>query len=293
MAPALPAVSPEAWGASLTAEPPPLRRLDGGFVRHFAGTSPAMEQPPLDHHYVAVHLGGPKLVRRWGEGATLEADAALGSLTVVPLGAAFRWLTRGPIEFGHLYIAPRRLARTVRDVFDREPAEIALRPAIGWRDPLATSLLMTLLDPDLDLGPDGRLARDNWYEALLVRLVHAGSTLDVTTPRARNRLAPRTLARLKNHIADHLATPISLDDLAAVAGLSRFHLCRSFREATGLPPHAYVTRERLARARCLLRTTDLSIAQVAAACGFGSAGQFATAFRKALGSSPSAFRRGD
>lgn len=72
-----------------------------------------------------------------------------------------------------------------------------------------------------------------------------------------------------------------------VAGLSRFHLCRAFRDATGLPPHAWLTRARPKAARLLLRTSDTRIARQ---CGFASPNQFATTFRKGLGLTPTACR---
>jgi len=284
-------LTPEQWGARLAASPPPLHRLDGGLLRRWQGTAAAMEQPPLDHHYLALHLGGAKRVQRRGEDGLVEGTVALGSVTVVPAGAAFSWHTVGPIEYAHLYIAPRRLERTICDTFDREPRHVALVPRIGWRDPLVSALLATMLDSGLDSNPDARLARESWFEALLTRLVLAGSTLEPASPRRRSALAPRTLARLKAHIEANLATNVTLDDLATVAGLSRFHLCRAFRESTGLPPHAWLTRARLKAARRLLRNSELSIADVARQCGFASPNQFATTFRKGLGVTPSAFRR--
>jgi AraC family transcriptional regulator len=285
------AITPQQWGSLLAPEPPPLHSIDGGLLRRWHGTAAAMDQPPLDHHYLAQHLGGAKQVQRRGDGPPVDRTVALGAVTIVPAGSAFRWLTRGPIEFAHLYIAPRRIDQAIRDNFDREPASVALTPQVGWDDPLVMALLTAILDPALDADPDGRLARDSWFEALLTRLILTGSNLASDTPRARNRLAPRTLARLKQHIADNLARGVTLDELAGVAGLSRFHLCRAFRDSTGLPPHAYLTRARLAAARPLLRGGDLPIGEVARACGFASPNQFATSFRKAMGVTPTRYRQ--
>ena len=285
-------ISPQQWGAMLAAAPPPLQNIDGGMIRRWSGTAATMEQPPLDHHYLAQHLGGPKQVCRQGEGETITRDVAQGSVTTIPAGASFRWLTRGPIEFAHLYIAPRRFDRTIRETFDRDPRSIDILPQIGWQDPLVTNLLTAIFDPALDSSPDGRLARDSWFEALLARLVHNGSTLSPATQRARNALAPRTLARLKAHIEANLAHEVTLDSLAEVAGLSRFHLCRSFRETTGFPPHVWLTRARIAQARRLLRESDQPIHEIACQCGFGSPNQFATGFRKAMGMTPSTYRHG-
>lgn len=283
--------SPDQWAARITALPPATQSLDGGLLRRWAGTSAVMQQPPLDHHYLALHLGGHKRVTRRGDGAARQSDVALGSVTLVPAGAGYLWQTEGPIEYAHLYVTPRRLDRTVREVFDREPAAVSLLPEIGWQDPLVGALLQAMLDPSLDGSPDARLARDSWLEALLTRLVLGATTLGAASPRARNVLAPRTLARLKGYIADNLGNTVTLDDLAGVAGLSRYHLCRSFRDATGLPPHAWLTRARLDSARRLLRGSDLPVHIIASRCGFASPNQFATSFRKAMGVTPTQYRR--
>ncbi|MEY2884364.1 MAG: hypothetical protein RL490_2088 [Pseudomonadota bacterium] len=283
--------SPEQWAARITPLPPPIQAVDGGLLRRWAGTDAIMQQPPLDHHYLALHLGGDKRVSRRGDGALRQSEVALHSVTLVPAGAGYLWQTEGPIEYAHLYVTPRRLDRTVREVFDREPAAVNLLPEIGWQDPLVGALLQAMLDPALDGSPDARLARDSWLEALLTRLVLRATTLGAASPRARNVLAPRTLARLKAYITDNLGETVTLDNLAGVAGLSRYHLCRSFRDATGLPPHAWLTRARLDAARRLLRSSDLPVHIIAGRCGFASPNQFATSFRKAMGVTPTQYRR--
>jgi AraC family transcriptional regulator len=55
---------------------------------------------------------------------------------------------------------------------------------------------------------------------------------------------------------------------ASDAGLSRFHFCRSFKESTGLSPHAWLRQYRLEQAMNMLRDTDASVASVAAALGY-------------------------
>lgn len=284
-------VSPDQWAERITALPPATQSVDGGQLRRWTGTGAVMQQPPLDHHYLALHLGGPKRVSRRGDGAARQSDVALNSVTLVPAGNGYLWHTEGPIEYAHLYVTPRRLERTIRDVFDREPGAVALLPEIGWQDPLVGVLLQAMLDPAMDGCPDARLARDSWMEALLTRLVLRATSLNVSSPRARNVLAPRTLARLKAYITDNLGRTVTLDDLAGVAGLSRFHLCRSFRGATGLPPHAWLTRARIDAARRLLRGSDLPVHIIASRCGFASPNQFATSFRKAMGVTPTQYRR--
>ena len=91
-------------------------------------------------------------------------------------------------------------------------------------------------------------------------------------------------------IEAHLASDISLDDLAAEACLSPFHFSRLFRKATGLSPCRYVTDRRIQAAQKMLAVDQSSLVQVALDTGFGSQGNFTRAFRKATGLTPGQYR---
>jgi AraC family transcriptional regulator len=92
-------------------------------------------------------------------------------------------------------------------------------------------------------------------------------------------------------MAEHLDQDISLDELAALVSLSRFHFCTAFRLATGQTPHNWLTAIRIQQARRLLAEPDLPIIHVALAVGYQTPSAFAATFRNATGVTPSAFRR--
>ena len=95
----------------------------------------------------------------------------------------------------------------------------------------------------------------------------------------------KLLAALKAMEAN-LEAPLSRGELAAAAGLSLRQLERAFRAQLGHGIHAHYLSLRLGRSRQLLRETSLSIMEIALACGFASASQFARAFRAAHGEAP-------
>lgn len=103
-------------------------------------------------------------------------------------------------------------------------------------------------------------------------------------------LTPRQLKRVSDHLLDHLADDVSLTDLAALVGLSTYHLCRAFKASTGLPPHRWRLARRIERARELLENTELSITDIAATVGYEDPSQLAALFRKTLGMSPTRYR---
>ena len=93
------------------------------------------------------------------------------------------------------------------------------------------------------------------------------------------------------YIAEHLREDIRLDNLAGLAGLSRFHFVRAFKKTTGLAPHQFIIRARVERAKSLLVGSDLPLKDISARVGFGSPSQFSAAFRGVAGVQPVVFRR--
>ena len=106
-----------------------------------------------------------------------------------------------------------------------------------------------------------------------------------------NHLTDRRLLRALEYIAHRFMTPLTLDELAREAGISRFHFTRLFKAKLGLSPHQYVVQLRLDHAKGLLTETDLSVVQIAVACGYAHDGHFAAGFQRRFGVSPSAFRK--
>ena len=103
-------------------------------------------------------------------------------------------------------------------------------------------------------------------------------------------MTPYGLQRIRQFIVDHLAEPVSVDQLASVAGLSSSHFAHSFRASTGVPPHQFIRSMRIERARMLLQETAQSIAEIAVECGFKDSSHFARVFRASTGMTPKRFR---
>lgn len=89
----------------------------------------------------------------------------------------------------------------------------------------------------------------------------------------------------------HLAEPLTVERLAGVAHMSRRTFSRAFQASTGVTPAVWVKRQRLDEARRLLESTELSIDQVAAECGFGSSVTLRRSFAAAFDTSLSEYRR--
>lgn len=111
-------------------------------------------------------------------------------------------------------------------------------------------------------------------------------------PRSRTPLPPWRLRRVVAHIDAHLEDPITLADLAGVAGLSRMHFAAQFRVATGLRPHEYLLRRRIDHARHLLAEPRSKLVDVALSVGFQTQAHFTTVFKRIVGETPHRWRCG-
>ena len=112
---------------------------------------------------------------------------------------------------------------------------------------------------------------------------------------ARQPLPRPETARLKRmlgFIRDHFAEDISPADIAASAGVCERECFRCFKQELGTTPLATLTDFRLRKAAELLRETDRSVTDVAAACGFSNSSYFGKVFRRRMNLSPLAYRRG-
>lgn len=263
------------------------RNLSGTIIQRWQGSAREMRQPPLDHHTIAVHLGRPKRVTRRGGAAALVEDAKPFTYTTFEAGTSYHWTTEGPIAFAHIYLQPDYHAQSVGEARDSDPASVRSNEQVGVFDPLIARLLVAIVH-SAERDEAAQMAFEIQLQNLLVHM--SDKHMNLPSGDSRLLLAPRTIARVRDYVSANLDRSITLDDLADLAGYSRYHFARGFRAAMGMPPYAYIIRERIALACQLLGDRDLPVSAVATATGFASHAQFSSRFRQMTGLAPSAFR---
>jgi AraC family transcriptional regulator len=156
--------------------------------------------------------------------------------------------------------------------------------------PLANSLALLLEAAKNELEHDKEAAKTSLATASLI-LHSEMERRSGAKGRRTGGLAGWQIARVRSFIDRNLHRTIHASDLSAVARRSTAHFSRSFKQALGEPPHAYIVRRRLELACHLMLTSSASLSEIALNVGFSDQAHLCKLFRQAFGQNPSGWRR--
>jgi AraC-like DNA-binding protein len=167
-----------------------------------------------------------------------------------------------------------------------EPITVTVR-----RPPVSAAVLILVMGGPLP----GHLFREPVHLGVVACDGGAAEAAPEPRPAPVGQAAPaepvQRLAEARQWMVDHLGEEITLDALAARVFLSRRQFTRTFRAETGTSPWQWLLAQRLAAARRMLEGTDDPVESIARRCGFPTPVAFRARFKKAVGASPSVYRR--
>lgn len=257
------------------------------------------EQPPgyfardgAPEYSLTVVRGGSGRSHVDQGGEKYSTHYAPGTLALAPAGVPFAVENSAPMDASVLLLPTATIDCVFREQLRGRSLQLSGLTKGAFQDPLLGRLEERLWREASGSTAEGALYVDHLIHTLIFTLYRtSGGWMPAAEERARGGLAPWQVRRVTQYIEDRLAGDVSLEDLSRLLDLSTFHLCRAFKQSTGLPPHRWRHRRRIERARELLEDTDLAVTEVAAQVGYDDPSQLAAAFRKALGVSPSQYRR--
>ncbi len=213
-------------------------------------------------------------------------------MNLTPPNFEAAWQASGPSRAIVLLIPDAFLSRVISEHWEADPRNVEIIPQFLAHDPVIQGVATRLALEVQGGSPPERLYAEGACEFLAHHIIHAYSTLSAPAPRASGGLPARRLKLILDYIEDNLAQPIALRQLGELAGTSTRHFERAFRQAVGVPAHAYVLRKRVTLAQNLLvGEPGLTMDQIAVRAGFSSSSHLSSTFRRQTGYSPSAFRR--
>ena len=104
------------------------------------------------------------------------------------------------------------------------------------------------------------------------------------------QMMPEAILSAQKYMGEQFHRTLTLEDIAASSGMSKYHFCRLYVKHTGITPIQHLTNIRIGEASRMLRQTSQAVATIAAATGFDNSSYFGKVFRRMMGASPQQFR---
>jgi AraC family transcriptional regulator len=232
----------------------------------------------------------------WHDGQLVEVPAlGTGALSCLDLREAWTMDLSDPFDSFHTYIPLTAFDEITTDL--KRPRIEQLNTPIGVQRPDETMLnLARALNPLLARPEQATaLFTDHVFLAMVTHVAVTYGGFAGADPQAIGRrsrmLTPLQERRVTSRLLDDIAGDPSVTELAALCGLSRSYFVRAFKQTTGMPPHRWLSMQRVKRAKELLHGTRMPIGEIAVACGFADQSHLTRVFSKVFGISPGAWRR--
>jgi AraC-like DNA-binding protein len=243
----------------------------------------------------------------------LPYGIARGDVYAMGLGMAHYFAGCDYLELDTLHFSPQIFDTPMRDALAQTPGfpalflakppqPVALPPGLGRWLHLTPDAYASVAQMVAELRAEwlpGTMVGTMLTRGLFLRLLVHLSRLSANSQTTLCLKAAPTSARGEAIIADavrymdeHFIEPIRIEQIAALAFLSPDRFREVFAAVMGCTPCGYLRCLRLEHARTLLRTTELSITDIAQQTGFGEGTYFTRVFRSMTGMTPSAYRRG-
>jgi AraC family transcriptional regulator len=174
---------------------------------------------------------------------------------------------------------------------DGPSGEVELRRVDNLADRRLAALVAAVNAERIAGFPSGKLFLDSVEQALAVALVNGYAVRHRSVRTYRGGLGPARLRMIKELIHAKMEGELTLREMAQSVELTTAHFARMFRKSTGETPHQFVLRNRIERAKEMLRAAEPRVLDVAVACGFKTQQHFARVFRRMCGASPTEYRQ--
>lgn len=246
--------------------------------------------PPIAFHAISTFTGSSSILSEESDGYRHPLRLPPGATLIRTAGTGARYVWTAAHHASMTCLDPQVVRRAAEETGLTRSDRVEVGNSFDERDPVCEHLVRAL-EAEAEVGAHAAqpLMIQSIASALACRLLARHNTLGTPNVRLRGGLGPGALRRVRAFVEENVGLPISLDAMAAVAGVSRFHFARQFRVSTGESPIGYVLRSRIERGKARLRERRESVSRIATDLGFADQSHFTRTFRRLVGTSPKRF----
>ena len=248
-----------------------------------------LDEGHFTQHFIGVVGSEVRIENSWAGSRRWSRQYFPGNVALLPaiVPYAARWEAFKKVT--GLFLDPDLLSAA-----SGEPPgiQIELRPAVAPQsDALLADLVLTLRREVQAGFPGGALYGESLGIAIAAHLVRSYAVATCRAADPRGGLPPDELRRIEEYVEENLARNLSLHDLSQQLGMNVYFFVRAFKRSTGVPPHQYVLRRRVERAKAFLLNPGISIADIALRCGFATQSHLTATFNRLTSLTPGEYRR--
>ena len=261
---------------------------DGIYLRH--DRQPALEIPEHSHPQHTIIIGMENaLEAQWSiDGQFRDLQYDKGDVFIVPAGASHKAYWKQESEGIMLALEPDSVVSAAIDSVKSDRLEIV--PQFAMTDLRLSQIAQWLLIELREKQMGSSLYIESLTTMLMVHLLRNYCAVEQNIPNYKGGLAQYKLKKAIALINENLHRDLKLVEMANLVTMSPYHFARMFKQSTGYTPHQYLVRQRLAKAKELLRYSDMAIADIGYTVGYKNPSHFAKVFRRHLKVTPKAYR---
>jgi AraC family transcriptional regulator len=236
--------------------------------------------------------GSAEFEERETGGAWLRYPVRRGDLFVTRSKTPYELRWNSPsgaeLEVLHIHLSVDQLTTALEAVYGDKAADVEVTEFFG-RDETLAHFCFACAEL-LSSGTAVSAKRVAAFDLLAIHIAEKYTNVASQRPDYPGGFPIARLRKIEDYVRANLAESISIEKLADVAELSPFHFSRVFKQATGMTPLQFVTRERMLQAQRLIRETTRTLIEIALEVGYTSPSHFAQVFRRMVGVTPTEFR---
>lgn len=260
-------------------------------LEYFEAEPAGMPTAIFDQHHLLLNLQ-PQAhrVENWRDGTHHDFVFLLHEIVITPAGIESGWRWHSKSQVIVITIDPARLRRFAESELGLILTDRQLRDVPQAPDPELCQAGGMLLEALRVRGTGSEVMYESLARVFLVLLIQRYGEERAPALEFGRGFTAAHYKRVLDFIGERFGQPITIEEMARIAGMSTAHFSRSFKATIGDTPYQFIMEYRVEQARKMLADKTRALIDVALACGFADQPHFTRIFKRLTGQTPREYR---